>query len=121
LKMNVLLTAIGRRIQLIKHFKKYHRVVGVDSAELVPAKYFVDSFYSVPRWNDKTYINTLIKICQKENVDMLIPLYEREFLLLCENREKFEEIGVTIILSDKWIIEIFNNKWKSYKFLLRII
>jgi len=116
--MNVLLTAIGRRIQLIKHFKKYHRVVGVDSAELVPAKYFVDSFYSVPRWNDKTYINTLIKICQKENVDMLIPLYEREFLLLCENREKFEEIGVTIILSDKWIIEIFNNKWKSYKFFI---
>ena len=74
--MNVLFTAIGRRVQLINHFKKYHRVVGVDIGELVPAKYFADVFYKVPKWNDKGYIDTLLNICKKENIDMLIPLYE---------------------------------------------
>lgn len=116
--MNVLFTAIGRRVQLINHFKKYHKVVGVDIGELAPAKYFVDSFYKVPKWNDKGYIDTLLNICKKENVDMLIPLYEKEFILLCENREKFNEIGTMLILSNKKTIEIFNDKWESYRFFI---
>ena len=116
--MNVLFTAIGRRVQLINHFKKYHKVIGVDTGELAPAKHFVDSFYKVPKWDDKEYVNTLLNICKKENVDMLIPLYEKEFILLCENREKFNKIGTTLILSDKKIIEIFNDKWESYKFFI---
>lgn len=116
--MKVLFTAIGRRVQLIEHFKKYHRVTGVDIEELVPAKYFVDAFYKVPKWNDKDYIDNLLNICQKEKIDMLIPLFEREFTLLCENREKFNEIGTVLILSSKRIIEIFNDKWESYKFFM---
>ena len=116
--MKVLFTAIGRRVQLINHFKKYHKVIGVDTGELAPAKHFVDSFYKVPKWDDKEYVNTLLNICKKENVDMLIPLYEKEFILLCENREKFNEIDTTLILSDKKIIEIFNDKWESYKFFI---
>lgn len=116
--MKVLFTAIGRRVQLINHFKEYHRVIGVDIKDLAPAKYFVDAFYKVPRWNDKDYIDILLNICEKEKVDMIIPLFEREFILLCENREKFQAIGTTLILSDKRIIEIFNDKWESYKFFI---
>lgn len=116
--MNVLFTAIGRRVQLINHFKKYHKVIGVDTGELAPAKHFVDSFYKIPKWDDKEYVNTLLNICKKENVDMLIPLYEKEFILLCENREKFNKIGTILILSDKKLIEIFNDKWESYRFFI---
>lgn len=116
--MNVLFTAIGRRVQLINHFKKYHRVIGVDLDELAPARYFVDSFYKVPKWNDEKYIDTLLYICKKESIDMLIPLYEKEFILLCENRERFNEIGTILILSNKKIIEVFNDKWESYKFFI---
>lgn len=116
--MKVLFTAIGRRVQLIKHFKEYHRVIGVDIEELVPAKYFVDAFYKVPKWNDEDYIDVLLSICEKERVDMIIPLFEKEFISLCENRKKFNEIGTALILSDKKIIETFNDKWKSYKFFM---
>lgn len=116
--MKVLFTAIGRRVQLIKHFKEYHRIIGVDIEELVPAKYFVDAFYKVPKWNDEDYIDVLLSICEKERVDMIIPLFEKEFISLCENRKKFNEIGTALILSDKKIIETFNDKWKSYKFFM---
>ena len=116
--MKVLFTAIGRRVQLIKHFKEYHRVIGVDIEELVPAKYFVDAFYKVLKWNDEDYIDVLLSICEKERVDMIIPLFEKEFISLCENRKKFNEVGTALILSDKKIIETFNDKWKSYKFFM---
>ncbi|SDW09822.1 ATP-grasp domain-containing protein [Tepidimicrobium xylanilyticum] len=116
--MKVLFTAIGRRVQLIKHFKEYHRIIGVDIEELVPAKYFVDAFYKVPKWNEEDYLDVLLSICEKERVDMIIPLFEKEFISLCENRKKFNEIGTALILSDKKIIETFNDKWKSYKFFM---
>ena len=116
--MNVLFTAIGRRVELIEHFKKHYKVVGVDTRELASAKYFVDTFYKVPKWNDKEYIDTLLNICKKENIDILIPLYEKEFILLCENRERFNKTGTTLILSDKKIIEICNDKWESHRFFV---
>lgn len=117
--MNILFTAIGRRVQLIKHFKKWHYVVGVDSGEMPPARYFIDSFYKVPKWDEDSYIKILIDICQKEKIDLLIPLFEKEFILLCENRKAFEKTGTFLLLSHKTIIETFNDKIKSYEFFIR--
>jgi len=117
--MNVLFTAIGRRVQLIKHFKQWHYIVGVDSGEMPPARYFVDSFYKVPKWDGNNYIEILINICKKEKIDLLIPLFEKEFVLLCENRKAFEKIGTFLLLSHKTIIEIFNDKIKSYEFFTK--
>ncbi|HHV27337.1 MAG TPA: ATP-grasp domain-containing protein [Tissierellia bacterium] len=116
--MNILFTAIGKRVQLIKYFKNEHYVVGVDSGNLAPATYFVDEFYKVPRCDEKNYVNCLIDICKKEKVDMIVPLYEKEFLKLCDSRKLFEEIGTVLLLSHKKIIEICNDKLESYKFFI---
>lgn len=118
--MNVLFTAVGKRIELIKHFKKWgYFVAGIDSNELVPAKYFVDYFCKVPKWNERKYLDIIFEICKAKKIDILIPLYEREFILLCENRERFNQIGTTLLLSHKKIIEICNDKWESYKFFVK--
>lgn len=116
--MNILFTAIGKRVQLIKHFKNEHYVIGVDSGNLAPATYFVDKFYKVPRCNEKNYINWLLDICKREKVNMIVPLYEKEFLKLCDSRALFEEIGTVLLLSHKKIIEICNDKLESYKFFI---
>ena len=42
--MRLLLTAIGKRVQLIKHLRESNYVVGVDAGNLSPARYFVDFF-----------------------------------------------------------------------------
>ena len=114
--MNILLTAIGKRIQLIKHLKRNWEVIGTDADELIAGKNFVDSFYNIPKYNEKGYIQKLLRICEKEKVDFLVPLYEKEFITLCNSREDFFKIGTQLILSSKKIIEICNDKWKSYKF-----
>ncbi|AIY79498.1 ATP-grasp domain-containing protein [Clostridium botulinum] len=116
--MKVLLTAIGKRVQLINHLKKNNYVIGVDCGDLAPAIQFVDKFYKIHKYNEKEYIDDLIKICKKEKVDLLIPLYEKEFLILCENRGKFKDVATILLLSNKDIIEICNDKWKTYKFFL---
>ncbi|OPJ60887.1 ATP-grasp domain-containing protein [Clostridium oryzae] len=114
--MNILLTAVGKRVQLIKHLKSEFRVIGVDCSSLVAAANFLDAFYEVPRYNQQGYVDSLIDICDKEQVKAVIPLYETEFMLLVENRKRFEEHGIILILSDKRVIETFNDKWSTYNF-----
>jgi len=117
--MKILLTSIGKRVQLIKYLKKHGNIIGADAGELVSAAYFVDKFYKIPKCTDINYINSLLDICQKEKIDLLIPLYEKEFSKLCNNREKFEKMGTALLLSHKNLINICNNKWNTYKFFMQ--
>lgn len=114
--MRILLTAIGKRIQLIKYLKKSCKVFGTDSSDLAPAMYFVDKFFKIPKYNKDGYIDKVVDICTNENIDLLIPLYEKEFGLLCIHRDKFNKIGTRLLLSDSEVINTFNNKYKTYEF-----
>lgn len=114
--MNVLITAIGKRVQLLNYLRRSLNIVGIDCSSLNAAKNFVDKFYEVPNCTDESYIIEIIKICKIENVDLIIPLYEKEFEVLENNREKFKSIGVEILLSSKEIIEICNDKISTHKF-----
>lgn len=117
--MNLLITAIGKRVQLIEYLKKTCTVIGVDASFDNPAKYFVDTFYKVSSFNQISYVDELIDICKKERIEGLIPLHEGEFDVLNENRKSFEKIGTKIILSDQSIISICNNKIETNSFFLK--
>jgi len=116
--MNLLITSIGKRVQLIKHLKKYFNVVGVDAGELNPAKYFIDKFYKIPKANEIDYIESLLYICRKEKVRVLVPLYEGEFEVLHNAREKFKNLGVTLLLSNSRVLDICKNKENTYNHFL---
>lgn len=114
--MKILLTAIGKRVQLINHLKKSCQVFGTDCGDLVPASYFVDKFLKVSKYNEDGYIDSLIDICSNEKIDMIIPLYEKEYVLLAENRDRFTEVGAKLLLSSIETIECCSNKYKTYEF-----
>jgi carbamoyl-phosphate synthase large subunit len=112
----MLLTAIGKRVQLISYLKKEFEIVGTDCSNLNPAQYFVDQFYKVPSYNDENYILSLFTICQKEGIHVLIPLYEKEYPILDYHRKEFEEAGIALLLSNASVINICNDKYKTYEF-----
>lgn len=114
----LLLTSIGKRVQLIKYLRKSFRVVGVDAGELNPGKTFVDKFYKIPKASESEYINSLLNICREEKVKVLIPLYEGEFQTLHNARGKFKEIGTLILLSNAEILEICKDKKKTHDYFL---
>jgi carbamoyl-phosphate synthase large subunit len=114
--MKALITAIGKRVQLIRYLREELVMVGVDSGELVPAEGFVDKFYRVPKCNDENFIEKILEICKNEKIDIIIPLYEKEFSVFIENRNKFENLKTFLMLSNKKVIDICNNKWSTYCF-----
>ena len=119
--MNILITSAGTRNKVVQYFKREFKelgkVVATDMSDLAPAIYEADKFYIVPRITDPTYIDSLLDICKKENIDCLLVLIDPELSLISENREKFIEIGVTPIISDYNQVELAFDKYEMYKYL----
>jgi len=116
--MNLLITSIGKRVQLIKHLKQNFNVIGVDAGELNSAKCFVNKFYRIPKVNENGYIEALLDICRKEEIKVLIPLYEGEFETLHNTREKFKNVGTILLLSNNEILNVCKDKQKTYEYFL---
>ncbi len=122
----VLFTAIGRRVELVQAFTNSFaaseikaRILATDSnPALAPAAYFADQCFSVPKVDDESYIDSLLAVCRAEKVDLLIPLFEPEFTLLERNQHEFEKSGVLLLLSNREVLEISQDKWHTYQFFI---
>lgn len=114
--MNLLITSIGKRVQLIKHLKESFNVIGVDAGDFNPAKSFVHKFYKIPKANENNYIPSLLEICKKEKINVLIPLFEGEFEVLHNKRKQLENIGVKLLLCNEEILNLCKDKVETYRF-----
>lgn len=123
-EVNVLITSAGRRVALVNCFKKTIRgikevggkVISVDVNPLAAALYISDNYYIVPRIFASNYIETLLDICKKEDIKLIIPTIDTELLILSQNKKKFEENGIIVSISDPKIVEICRDKLKTFQF-----
>ena len=115
-KMKLLLTSIGKRVELIKHLKTQFEVLGADCSDFNPARYFVDSFYKIPRADKPEYLDSILEICNKEKVNYVVPLYEGEFPVLSSSADKFSKLNTVLLLSDRKVIDICKDKYQTAYF-----
>lgn len=119
--MKILITSVGRRGYLVKYFKEAIGELGEihvsNSSELSPAFTYADAAIVTPLIYDESYISFLMEYCTKNQIDAIISLFDIDLLVLANHKQEFEEIGVKVIVSDAEIIEICNDKWKTYNFL----
>ena len=45
-----------------------------------PALYFADKKYQIPRIGANNYINSIIKICNDEKIDLVVPTIDTELI-----------------------------------------
>lgn len=121
--MNLLFTSAGRRSYLIKYFKKQLGTQGeihvANSTTYATAMKYGDRSVISPLIYDEEYIPFLKKYCLEHSINALIPLFDIDLPIISKNANEFEGIGVKIIVSNKEIIDICNDKWKSFNFLSR--
>lgn len=122
-KMNILFTSSGRRLSLLQQFKKTFIQYGINGSIITadlrltaPTAFISDKHYIVPRVTDPNYMTRLKEICRNEKIDMIIPLIDTELMVLSENQEGFEEIGVKLLVSSKELNEMAGDKIKTYQF-----
>ncbi len=118
--MNILFTCAGRRHYLLQFFKEAlaggGKIIGADMQLSAPAFAMADVTYIVPAVYAENYTEKILEICKAEKVDAVISLNDLELPVLAAAREKFESIGVKIIVSSDAVIDICFDKWKTFKF-----
>ena len=106
--MKILFTSVGRRVELMQAFKNAANnlnikleIYGADITDSAPALYFCDYTVIVPRIKDENYIPKLIKVCNDEKIDALIPTIDTDLLLLAQHKKDFGNTKVIICDEDK--------------------
>lgn len=99
--MNFLFCSVGRRGELIKNFRQSVEpgsiLVAVDNSPYAPALYLADKHYLVPRIDAPEYIERLLYICRKEDIQAITTFIDPEIELLSMNRNRFSSIGVEVL------------------------
>ncbi|PSB54332.1 ATP-grasp domain-containing protein [Chamaesiphon polymorphus] len=115
--MNILLTSVGRRVELMKAFRRSMsrfningKIIAADSKQNAPACFIADTVELVPKINDPTYIDSLLDICTFYSIDLLIPLIDTELHLLSLHQQQFRDRGVTLLVSSVATNEICYSK-----------
>jgi len=119
--MNILITSAGREVPLVKAFKKALKTEGgkiicVDINPLSAAFLYSDLSYLVPKYSDSSFIAKLLNICRKHNIKLIVPTKDDELPIFAKNREKFEKMGVTIMVSSIETVETCFDKLKFVEF-----
>lgn len=119
--MNVMLTSVGRRAYMVKFFKDILGNSGevhvCNSDDRSIAFKYADKKVVSPLIYDEGYIPFLLDYCKSNSIDIMISLFDIDLLMLAKNKAAFERIGTKVIVSQPEMIEICNDKWKTYEFL----
>lgn len=116
---NILILSSGTRNKIVEYFKRElngkGKVICTDCNPLAPTLYDADKYYIVPRIDDPLYIDVIIDICKKENINGLFSLIDPELSLISKNKERFLEIGVLPFVSDYEVVETCFDKYRMFK------
>lgn len=115
--MNILFTCAGRRAYLLKYFKENldvgDRIVATDLQLNAPALQVADVKLQVPPVYAENYIDLTLEICKVYHIDALISLNDLELPILSENKRRFDDMGVKVIVSPPEVIDICFDKYKT--------
>ena len=113
----ILFTGIGRRVELMQAFRQAAnrmnvilKLYGADMAGTAPALAFCDYTRKVCGMRDADYIPQLLRICEADHIDLLIPTIDTDLLVLSQNAAKFDEIGTKVLISKPEKIAICRDK-----------
>jgi len=123
---NVLFTCIGRRVSLLESFRRAAKqlkinasLLGTDTTELSPALQLCDQRFSVKPTTHAGYIKQILSIVKANKVNLLVPTVDLDLKRLAQNKSKFATLGCRVLVSDPEVIDICQDKRKTYRFLVK--
>lgn len=94
-----------------------YRIIGLDGEALGTGLYAVPSSYVIPYANHPAFIDRLLEICREESCELLFPGLDAELPSLGRNIARFAAVGTRVIVSNPEVIEVADNKLKTFQFL----
>jgi len=125
-RLSVLFTCIGRRVSLLGSFRRAGRqlkinlsLLGTDTSVLSSALQLCDKGFLVKPTEHADYIKQLLSIVKANRVKLLVPTVDLDLKVLSRNKMKFAAMGCRVLISNPEVIDICQDKRKTYRFLVK--
>jgi carbamoyl-phosphate synthase large subunit len=105
-RLNILITAVSRRVTLVRAFRAALERAGVPGRVLVtdvnplsPGVHVADGAVAVPLSTAPEYISTILDVCRSERVDLVVPTIDDELPVFAAAAETFGAEGIRVAVS----------------------
>ena len=122
--VNVLISSAGRRVSLLRIFQRAlgraerrGTVFAADASPAAPCAFLTEGFFCVPRCGDSAYIPTLLDLCRRESIGLVVPTIDTELTYLARSRDSFEQAGGSVAVSSLETVERCADKAASHDWL----
>jgi carbamoyl-phosphate synthase large subunit len=132
---NVLISSAGRRVELLRAFRQAvrdeaveagtgagdrtpGRVLATDCSWYSSAFHDADEAFLVPRIDDPFFVDQMLRICEQNEVDLVIPTLDPELPVYAEARERFADVGTTVAVSSPEVVAISGDKQRTHEWLV---
>ncbi len=123
--MTILFTCVGRRVSLLGAFRRAARrlgfrprLLGTETTKLSSAFQSCDRGFIVRPTTDPRYIGQILSIVRANRVSLLVPTVDLDLKILAENKPALAAIGCRALVSDPQVVQICQDKRKTYRFLV---
>jgi len=122
--MNVLISSAGRRGNLVRLFREAvqpleGQIFATDAGRWSAACRLAHDWDLVPLCSEDSFIPTILDICNKRNIKLIILTIDTELQIFSEHREHFAENGIHVAVSGLETIDICRDKLLTYEFLAK--
>lgn len=118
--LNVLVTAASRRVPLVRAFGRAldalgvpGRVVVTDVNPLSPAVHVADAAYEVPLSTSPGYLDVVQRICEAEDVRLVVPTIDDELPVFADAVAQFRAAGRMVAVSSLDTTLACNDKYET--------
>jgi carbamoyl-phosphate synthase large subunit len=122
--MNLLLTSVGRRVELVRLFRHAlngkGEVFATDMDNTAPGLYAAHRSHIVPPASSPDYIPALLDLCRRQRITAIVPLIDTELPLLAESHQQFQAVGTFLLVARPDVIETCFDKLKTAQFFTQL-
>lgn len=113
---------MGRRGYLVKYFKEAlgadGNVFGADNSPFSPAFAYCDGTAILPEVKKDHYIQSILDVCTRYDIDIIIPLIDPELEILSSRSQLFKDAGILLLVSPQETINIASDKYLTHQFAI---
>ncbi len=92
-------------------------ITATDANPGAVGRYLNKDFEIIPYATDPSFAASVLELCKKKNIQVVLPLVTKELIPLAQNKNEFEAAGIKLLVSPTASLDIANNKSRLYEFL----
>lgn len=107
---------VQKAIRATRHFSNDVTIHGCDIDSQSIGLEMADKSFVAPAGASSGYIPTLLKYCDKNQIDLVIPCADEELVPLARSKKLFEEIGCRVLIESEGALNIVLDKARLFQF-----